>query len=133
MLLDDPETNKLTASILGAAIEVHRTLGPGLLESIYRTCLQYEFASKRLKFSGEHTVPIKYKGTPVPGHYRFDLLVEDRVVVEVKAVDGLLNVHQAQVLTYLKVTGYPTGLLINFNVAKLMDGVRRLVNPSPTR
>jgi GxxExxY protein len=129
VLIDDPGLNQLTGSILGAAIEVHRILGPGLLESVYVRCLKLELALRRLRFLEEHVVPIIYKDISLPAHHRVDLVVEDRVIVEVKAVDSLLGVHQAQVLTYLKLTGCPAGLLINFNVGKLMDGVKRLVNP----
>ena len=133
LLIDDPGLNTLTSGILGAAIEVHRRLGPGLLESIYTPCLRYELASRKLRFVAERAVPIRYKDLLLESHYRIDLVVEDRVVVEVKSVDTLVRVYEAQVLTYLKLTGCPVGLLINFNVSKLMTGVRRLLNPRPVQ
>ncbi len=119
----------ITGHIIGAAIEVHRILGPGLLESTYMPCLQFELATGKLRFVAERAVPIRYKGLEVDAKYRIDLLVEDVVVVEVKSVDCLLPVHQAQVLTYMRLTSCPAGLLINFNVFRLIDGVKRLINP----
>ena len=129
MLVDPASFNPITHKILSAAIEVHRTLGPGLLESIYLYCLHLELASHGLRFVAQRSVPIIYKGTPLEAAYRIDLIVEDLVVVEVKSVAGLAPVHEAQLLTYLQLTGCPAGLLINFNVPRLMDGVRRLINP----
>jgi GxxExxY protein len=128
MFVDPATFNDLTRNILGAAIEVHRTLGPGLLESIYLECLQCELASRGLRFVAQKPVPIIYKGMKLDASYRIDLIVEDRIVVEVKSVDALAPVHRAQVLTYLRLTGCPAGLLINFNVPRLMDGVKRLIN-----
>ena len=119
----------ITGHIIGAAIEVHRILGPGLLESTYMPCLQLELATGKLRFVAERVVPIRYKGLELDAKYRIDLLVEDVVVVEVKSVDSLLPVHQAQGLTYLRLIGCPAGLLINFNVSRLIDGVKRLINP----
>ena len=104
-------------------------LGPGLLESIYIECLEHEFQARGLRFVRQLSVPITYKGTRLRSSYRIDLIVEDRVVVEVKSVEILAPVCKAQVLTYLQVTGMPAGLLINFNVPRLMDGVKRLINP----
>ena len=127
-MLVDARFNVITAQIIGAAIEVHRTLGPGLLESTYMPCLQFELTARKLRFVTQRAVPIVYKGMALDAKYRIDLLVEDVVVVELKSVDRLLPVHQAQVLTYMGLTGCPAGLLINFNVAKLIDGVRRLIN-----
>ncbi len=125
----DPSTfNRLTHDILGCAVAVHRHLGPGLLESTYQQCLQFELASQSLRFVAQRALPIVYKGIALDASYRIDLVVEDRVVVEVKSVAMLAPVHQAQVLTYLRLTGCPAGLLINFNVARLMDGVKRLIN-----
>jgi GxxExxY protein len=132
MLMDAPEINHLTGTIIGAAVEVHRVLGPGLLESIYGTCLQFELAQRKLRFVIQRAVPVTYKSVPLDAKYRVDLIVGDLVVVEIKAVEGLTGVHKAQVLTYLKLTGCPAGLLINFNVARLVDGVSRLINPFPT-
>jgi GxxExxY protein len=125
----DPPVNVITGQIIGAAIEVHRFLGPGLLHSTYMKCLQFELATAKLGFVAERAVPILYKGMELDAKYRIDLLVEDLVVVEAKAVDCVLPVHQAQVLTYMRLTGCPAGLLINFNVPKLIDGVKRLINP----
>jgi GxxExxY protein len=128
MLVDPWAFNGITRPVLGAAIEVHRTLGPGLLESIYLECFQWELASRNLRFATQRAIPIVYKGAKLDASYRIDLIVEDCVVVEVKSVNALEPIHQAQVLTYLRLTGCPVGLLINFNVPRLMDGVRRLVN-----
>ena len=129
MLIDDTRLNDLTGSILSSAIEVHRVLGPGLLESIYVTCVQYELATRGLRFVSQQAVPVVYKSARIDSMYRVDLVVEDLVVVEIKTVDAIAPVHKAQVLTYLKLTGCPAGLLINFNAARLMDGVKRLINP----
>ncbi len=128
MLADSP-FNALTHEIIAAAIEVHRVLGPGLLESTYTPCLQHEFTLRRLAFFTQQRVPLVYKGLALDGVYRLDLLVDRTVVVEVKAIEALLPVHQAQVLTYLSLSNLPIGLLINFNVAKLVDGVKRVINP----
>jgi GxxExxY protein len=128
MLVEAP-FNSITRDVIGAAIEVHRTLGAGLLESIYMECLQFEFAARQRRFVTQRVIPIVYKGTTLGTAYRIDLIVEDLVLVEVKSVAALLSVHQAQVLTYMGLTGCPAGLLINFNTAKLVDGVRRLINP----
>jgi GxxExxY protein len=121
--------NVLTREIIGAHIEVHRELGSRLLESVYATCVHRELKARGLHFECERPMPIVYKGDTLQSFYRIDLVVEGLVVVELKAVDHLLPVHEAQVLTYLKLTGCPLGLLINFNVAKLTEGVKRLINP----
>ena len=128
-MLADVPFNAVTHEILSAAIEVHRTLGPGLLESAYTPCLQYELALRKVRFVSERSVAIVYKEITLDTRYRIDLIVEDMVVVEVKSIEQESPVHRAQVLTYLQLTGCPAGLLINFNVAKLMDGVTRLINP----
>ena len=107
-------------------------LGPGLLESIYVPCMQYELAVRKLRFVSQIAVPIVYKSIPIGGGYRIDLVVEDAVVVELKSVATLLAVHEAQVLTYMRLAGCPAGLLINFNVPRLMDGVKRLISPNRT-
>ena len=120
--------NELTESIIGAAIEVHRHLGPGLLESAYEECLCYELSRLGLGFARQVAVPVEYKGLNLDCSYRLDLLVEDSVIVEVKALEQILAVHPAQLLTYLKATGKPVGLLINFNVPILANGVKRVVN-----
>jgi GxxExxY protein len=103
--------------------------GAGLLESIYTPCLHAELTARQLRFVTQRAVPIVYKGMPLESSYRVDLIVEDLVVVELKSTSALLPVHQAQVLTYLEITKCPAGLLINFNVPRLMDGVKRLINP----
>ncbi len=131
MLIDDSRINNITRQIIGCAIEVHRILGPGLLESIYLQCLKYELELHGLRFIEQKTVAITYKGTLLDACYRVDLIVEDMVIVEVKSIDRLLSVHEAQVLTYLRLTDCPAALLINFNVPRLMDGVRRLLNNRP--
>ena len=118
----------MTRQILGAAIKVHRTLGAGLLESIYASCLHFELSARNLRYVAQRAVPIVYKGMTVDAHYRVDLVVEDRIVVEVKSVEKLSSVHESQLLTYLALTDCPAGLLINFNVCRLMDGVKRLLN-----
>ncbi len=118
--------NIITEKIIGCAIEVHRTLGPGLLESIYETALCYEFDVNNIKYEKQVTVPINYKGHQL-GEYRLDLLVENEVVVELKAVDRLESVFEAQLLSYLRVTGKKLGLLINFNVPVLKNGIKRMI------
>lgn len=132
MLLDPTEFNNVTRLILAGAIEVHRTLGPGLLESIYAPCFEYELTARKLRFAAQRPVPIVYKGMSMEACYRVDLIVENVVVVEVKSVAAALPVHQAQLLTYMQLTDCPLGLLINFNVPRLMDGVKRLINPRAT-
>jgi GxxExxY protein len=118
-----------THAIIGAAIEVHRHLGPGLLESIYVECLRAELKNRSIRFEAERRVPVVYKGRTLDAFYRIDLIVEETVVVEVKSVAAMAAVFQAQVLTYLRLTHLPVALLINFNVPLLTDGVTRLVNP----
>jgi len=122
------DTEDVTQRIIGAGIEVHRNLGPGLLESVYDECLAYELASCGLRFRHQYAIPIEYKGRRLSGDYRIDFLVEDLVVVELKAVERLQPVHEAQLLTYLRLTGMAVGLLINFNTELLWRGVKRLVN-----
>jgi GxxExxY protein len=128
-MLADAPFNAITHEIISAAIEVHRTLGPGLLESSYTSCLQYELALHKVRFVAERSVAIVYKGITLDTRYRLDLIVEDTVVVEVKAIEQVQSVHKAEVVTYLQLTGCAVGLLINFNVAKLIDGVTRLLHP----
>jgi GxxExxY protein len=120
------DTNKLTEQIIGAAIEVHRELGPGLLESAYQRALAYEFTLHGIAFEEQKLCPIRYKDLLIEDAYRLDFLVEGLVVVELKTVDSLLDVHEAQVLTYLKFTGCHLGLLLNFNSTTLIKGLRRL-------
>jgi len=122
------EVDQITHTVIGAAIEVHRRLGPGLLESAYEACLAYELGQRRVRFERQKTVPVVYKGQRLDCGYRMDLLVEEKVVVEVKAVEQLTNVHKAQLLSYLKLSGCNVGLLMNFNVEVLAKGLRRMVN-----
>ena len=119
---------QLTHEIIGAAIEVHRTLGPGLLESAYEECLARELMLRRIPFERQKPIPLIYKDVKLDCGYRIDLLVDSRVVVELKAVEALAPVHDAVVLTYLRLSDCRIGLLINFNIAVLRDGIRRLVD-----
>ena len=121
----EEKIDELTHIIIGAAIEVHRHLGPGLLESIYETCLAYELTLKKLKVEKQKPLEILYKGIKLEGDYRLDLIVENQVVIEVKSVRELVPIYEAQLLTYLKLLGGGKGLLINFNVSLLKDGIRR--------
>lgn len=121
------QRDSLTGQIIGAGIEVHRQLGPGLLESAYRECLCWELNHRGLTIEREMALPLVYKGVHVDAGYRLDLIVETRVLVELKAVERLAPVHTAQVLTYLKLTGLRVGLLMNFNADVLRDGIVRLV------
>ncbi len=119
--------NDITESVIGAAIEVHRALGPGLLESAYTQCLCYELTLRKLPFALELPLPVVYKGLKLDCGYRLDLVVANTVVVEVKAVERLASVHSAQLLTYLRLGAWKAGLLINFNVPLLRDGIVRRV------
>ncbi|HZH92356.1 MAG TPA: GxxExxY protein [Pyrinomonadaceae bacterium] len=119
--------NHLTESIIGAAMEVHRTLGPGLLESVYQECLCREFLVRGIPFERERALPLEYKGVHLECGYRLDILVANAVVVEVKSVEAIAPVHEAQILTYLRLGGWRVGLLLNFNVAALRQGIRRKV------
>lgn len=125
------EINQSTEQIIGAAIEVHRALGPGLLESAYEECLGRELALREIAFTRQVSLPVSYKGVKLDCGYRVDILAANPVVVEVKAVEQNLPIHEAQVLTYLRLGGWPLGLLINFNVRLLKDGVRRLILSRP--
>ena len=121
------EFDELSNRVIGCALEVHRNLGPGLLESAYRACLAHELALARISFQAETPIAIKYKDVSLDCGLRLDILVENRLIIELKAVDKLLAVHQAQLLTYMKVTNVRVGILINFNVRVLREGLRRLV------
>ena len=121
------ELNELTEAIIGAAIEVHKQLGPGLLESSYTRCFRHELKLRAIRFEYEVPLPILYKGLALDCGYRLDLLVAGQVVVEVKAVEKIDRIHEAQLLTYLRLGGWRVGLLINFNVPVLKDGIRRRV------
>jgi GxxExxY protein len=121
------EINAITEMVIGAAIEVHRTLGPGLLESAYEECLAHELSLRKVLVDRQRELPVEYKGIKLDCGYRLDLLVARQVVVEVKAVEALAPIHEAQVLTYLRLGGWRAGLLINFNVPVLRRGIKRLV------
>ena len=119
--------NEITHQIIGAAIEVHKHLGPGLLESAYEECLFHELQLRNLRVERQKAVPVVYKQTKLECGYRLDLLIEGRVVVGLKSVEGLGPIHEAIILTYLRMSGHRLGLLINFNVGVLKDGVRRFI------
>jgi GxxExxY protein len=121
------DINEITGKIIGAAFKVHSELGPGLLESSYKSCLHYVLTETGLYVEKEKALPLIYHEVKLDVGYRIDLFVENKVVVETKSVDGLADVHTAQVLTYLKLTGCKVGLLINFNVADLKKGIKRLI------
>jgi GxxExxY protein len=123
----DGKFKELTAAIIGAAIEVHRHLGPGLLESTYEECLEWELRQRGFKVGRQLRVPVTYKGAALKSSYRLDLLVNDAVIVDVKAIDRPAEVHTAQLLTYLRHTDLEVGLMINFNSALLRDGIKRVV------
>jgi len=121
------ERDPLTAAVIGAAIEVHKILGPGLLESIYDRALRHELALRGIPFQSQQPVPVSYKGQSLGDDLRLDIIVDGRLIVELKAVDQLHPIHESQLITYLKLTGLRTGLLINFNVRLLKDGLKRMV------
>jgi GxxExxY protein len=130
-MLDKERLDALTESIIGAAIDVHRALGPGLLESVYESCLSFDLAERGLSVARQETVALVYKGMRLDCGYRVDLLVENEVIVEVKAIEQLLPLHAAQLLSYLRLSGLHVGLLINFDVTALNRGIRRVVNSYP--
>ena len=119
------ERDPFTGQIIGCAIEVHRVLGPGLLESTYQQCLAHELHLHGIPFKLEHPMPVEYKGVQLDCGYRIDVLVDDRLILELKAVEEVSGIHKAQLLTYMKLSGIRTGLLINFNVQRLADGIER--------
>jgi len=119
------EFEQLSRRVIGAALEVHRELGPGLLESVYGKCLVYELTQKGISSLGEVPLPVMYKGVRIDCGYRIDVLVENELVLELKSVDSLQSIHQAQILTYMKLARVSTGLLINFNTLLLRDGIKR--------
>ena len=125
---ETPRGDQLTERIIGCAIEVHKALGPGLLESTYEECFCYELAQKDISFRRQVPLPVVYKGIKLDCGYRIDVLVNDLVIVELKTVEKLLPIHDAQLLTYLKLYKRPLGLLMNFNVPALRYGIKRLVN-----
>lgn len=120
--------NDLTGAVIGAAIEVHRILGPGLMESTYEECLCFEFGLRKFPHERQKELPVEYKGVKLDCGYRLDILVANRLIVELKACESLQPIHEAQLLTYLKLTGIKAGLLINFNVPVLKEGIKRLAN-----
>jgi len=119
------EFEQLSRRVIGAALEVHRELGPGLLESVYGKCLVHELTQKGISCLGEVPLPVMYKGVRIDCGYRIDVLVENELVLELKSVDSLQSIHQAQILTYMKLARVSTGLLINFNTLLLRDGIKR--------
>ena len=123
--------DQITRGIIGAAIEVHKTLGPGLLESAYQACLAFELRQAGFRVEEQEPLPVIYKDVKLDCGYRIDLLVENAIVVEIKAVDQLAPIHEAQLLSYLRLSGKRVGLLINFHVRVLKDGLKRIVNEFP--
>ena len=121
------EFDELSGKVIGCALEVHKQLGPGLLESSYERCLSYELLCAGIRYETQKELPIDYKGTKLDCGYRVDLFIDDKLIVELKAVEKLLPIHEAQILTYMKLAGVKTGLLLNFNVARFKDGIKRFV------
>lgn len=119
-------TDIITQKVIGCAIEVHRQLGPGLLESSYESCLMYELQQMGIEAVNQFELPITYKNIEINAGYRLDILIPDELIIELKAVDKLAPIHSAQLITYLKLSGIKTGLLINFNVSKLVNGIKRI-------
>ena len=126
-MLTQDYIDQLTYKIIGCAIEVHRALGPGLLESTYEQCLAHELKMNGLAFKLQCPLPVEYKGIRLDCGYRVDIFVEDNLILELKCVEHIKEIHEAQLLTYMKLAGVRTGLLINFNVRKLIDGIKRFV------
>jgi GxxExxY protein len=119
------EKDPLSGAVIGAAIEIHRHLGPGLLESTYEACLAHELQQRGIGFQLQVPLPVRYKGVSLECGYRIDVVVEDRLLLELKAIEQVLPIHTAQILTYMRLASIDTGLLINFNVTRLIDGVQR--------
>ena len=128
---ENEKLNEITGMIISAAINVHRTLGPGLLESAYEACMVYELAQAGLKVEQQKPLPIVYREVKLECGYRLDLMIEDEVIREIKSIEKLMPIHQAQLLSYLKLSECKVGLLINFNVKVLKDGIKRVVNNFP--
>lgn len=122
------EINKLSKRIIGAAIEVHRTLGPGLLESAYEQCLCHELNLQKISFERQKELPVTYKGMKLDCGYRLDIMVENAIILELKSCEKIEPIHKAQLLTYLKLTGISLGLILNFNRATMREGIARIVN-----
>jgi len=125
------EYNRLSEIIIGSAIAVHRELGPGLLESAYEACLQFELLDRGLRIERQKKLPVVFRGVQLDCDYRLDLVVEDTIILDVKSVDKLHPIHQAQLMSYLKLSGCHLGLLLNFNVLVLKDGIKRIVRDFP--
>ena len=119
---------EITERVIGSGIEIHKHLGPGLLESAYEECLCYELSSSGISFERQKALPVKYKSVNLDCGYRLDLVIEDRVILELKSAEQLLPIHEAQLLTYLKLSGLTLGLLVNFNVPLLKNGIKRIAN-----
>ena len=117
----------LSNQIIGCAIEVHKNLGPGLLETTYEKCLAYELKLSKIPINLQHPLPVKYKGVELDCGYRIDMLIDNQVIIELKSVDNILPIHQAQLLTYMKLSGVGIGLLMNFNVKYMKNGIKRMV------
>jgi GxxExxY protein len=122
------DINDISKTVIGAAIDVHRAVGPGLLESAYEECLCHELKLRNLDYERQKDLPISYKGVTLNTGYRLDLIVDKQLIVELKSCDSIQPIHEAQLLTYLRLSGLNLGLLINFNVPVLKDGIRRIVN-----
>lgn len=125
----DRSLNAVTSEVVGASIHVHQELGPGLLERVYHACLRRALEDRGLDVNTEVLIPVTFEGEELDHHYRVDLVVEETVPVEIKAQEEVLPVHQAQLLTYLRMGDFPVGLLVNFHVPKLLDGLNRILNP----
>ena len=126
--ISNMDINELTSKIIGAAIEVHKSLGPGLLESAYEECLCYELDARKISYERQKSLPVVYKGVRLDCGYRLDIVVANKVIIEIKACDSLQPIHEAQLLTYLRLAGIKVGLLMNFNVPVLKEGIRRMAN-----
>ena len=122
------DINDVSGEVIGAAIEVHKALGPGLLESVYEECMCRELELRGVPYERQRELPVEYKGAKLDCGYRLDIVVADKLIVELKACEKLQPIHEAQLLTYLRLTGMKVGLLINFNVSVLKEGIKRLVN-----
>jgi GxxExxY protein len=121
------EFDELSNKIIGCALDVHKSLGPGLLESAYEKCLSFELTNAGIHHEVQKELPVEYKGVKMDCGYRTDIIIENEIIIELKTVDSLLPLHEAQLLTYMKLSGIKTGLLINFNVCRLKDGIKRFV------
>lgn len=133
MAIDLNRVNPLTEAAIGAAIKVHKALGPGLLESVYLACLVFELRRSGMSVKSNVPLPVEYDDVRISLGFRLDIVVDDYVILELKSVKKLANIHSAQALTYLKLSGYPVALLMNFNVTLLTTGLRRLINPNPAK